>query len=136
MRIVLTNWKAAFVGERGSTFFTLYAVLVAGLGFTAWVRVSSDSPIIGNVLGFLLLMGPGLAVLRLQRHILAKSLLFCLPGYRESLRVLTFSGAIVFGAAWSLLFLTPPFQHPVPSVLRSIVKWPRPIYDSAYFGQS
>ena len=65
--------------ERGSGFFTVYAVLVAVFGFVAWVRGSSDARIIGDVLGFLLLVGPVFAILRMQRGILAKSMLFCLP---------------------------------------------------------
>ncbi len=114
MSIVLANWKTAFVREWGSTFFTVYAVLVAVFGFAAWVRGSPDSKILVEGLGFPLLIGPGLAILRLQRAILAPPLLYCVPGYRESLRALTFSGAMVFGVAWSL-FSLPPFQQPMTS---------------------
>ena len=114
MSIVWANWKTAFVREWGSTFFTVSAVLVAVFGFAAWVRGSPDSKILVEGLGFPLLIGPGLAILRLQRAILAPSLLYSLPGYRESLRALTFSGAVVFGVAWSLFSLA-PFQQPMAS---------------------
>lgn len=102
MSVVLTNWQAAFQKEKGTSWLTVYAVFVFVYGCVAWVRGSFDARIIEDLLGFLLLAGPGWAILRLQRATAAKPLFFGLPGYRESLRALTFSGAIVFGVAWSL----------------------------------
>ncbi len=112
MSIVLANWKTAFVRERGSTLLTVWAILMAAGEFIAWTRGSSDARILGSV-GFLLLMGTGLAILRLQRGILAQPLFFCLPGYRQSLRALTFSAAMVFGVAWSLFWM--PLSQPATS---------------------
>ncbi len=106
--IVLTNWKAAFLRERGSGFLAVYAVFVAVFGFVAWVRGSSDARIIQGLLGFLLLVGPVYAVLRMQRGMVAKPMLFCLPRYRESLRALTFSAAILAGLGWATFGPFPP----------------------------
>lgn len=108
MSIVLTNWKTAFVRERGSSFLTAQAVFVAVFGFAAWVRGSSDARIIQDVLGFLLLTGPVFAVLRMQRGMVARPMVFCLPRYRESLRALTFSAAIVAGLGWATFGPFPP----------------------------
>lgn len=110
MNIVLTNWKAAFQKERGTWFCTVYAAFVFVIGSIAWVRGSSAARIIDHSLGVFLLAGPGWAILRLQRATVAKPLFFGLPGYRESLRALTFSGAIVFGVAWSLFSM--PLAEP------------------------
>jgi hypothetical protein len=103
MSLVLTNWKAAFWRERGTSFLTGFAVFIFVFEFIAPPRGSPDPRIIG-VSGFLLLMGPVLSVLRMQRATVATPMLFTLPRYRESLRALTFSGAILAGLAWTLAF--------------------------------
>ena len=108
MSLVLTNWKAAFLRERGSGFLAVYAVVVSVSGFVAWIRGSFESEVIQDVLGFLLLAGPVFAVLRMQRGMVTKPMLFCLPRYRESLRALTFSAAILAGLGWATLGPFPP----------------------------
>jgi hypothetical protein len=108
MRIVLTNWKAAFLREKGSGFLAVYAVFVSVWGFVAWIRGSSQPEVIQDVLGFLLLTGPVYAVLRMQRGMVAKPVLFCLPRYRESVRALTFSAALLAGVGWATFGPFPP----------------------------
>ncbi len=108
MRIVLTNWKAAFLRERGSGLLAVYAVFVSIWGFVAWIRGSSQPEVIQDVLGYLLLVGLVYAVLRMQRGMIAKPMLFCLPRYRESLRALTFSAALLAGLGWATLGPVPP----------------------------
>jgi hypothetical protein len=108
MNIVLTNWKAAFLREKGSWFLAAEAVFVSVYGFAAWIRGSSESRVIQDVLGGLLLIGPVYAVLRMQRGMVAKPMLFCLPRYRESLRALTFSAALLAGLGWATFGPFPP----------------------------
>jgi hypothetical protein len=108
MSLVLTNWKAAFLRERGSGFLAVYAVFVSVFGFVAWIRGSSESEIIQGLLGFLLLTGPVYAVLRMQRGMVTKPMLFCLPRYRESLRALSFSAALLAGLGWATFGPFPP----------------------------
>ncbi len=108
MSLVLTNWKAAFLRERGSGFLAVYAVFVSVFGFVAWIRGTPESEIIQGLLGFLLLVGPVYAVLRMQRGMVAKPMLFCLPRYRESLRALTFSAALLAGLGWATFGPFPP----------------------------
>lgn len=111
MSVVLTNWKAAFLRERGSLFliiwqFLLIAAFLFDYGFAKRRGSSHDLEALWALMGFvgfLLLIGPGFAFLRLQYSVPTKPMFFCLPGYRESLRALTFSAAVVCGVAWSVL---------------------------------
>jgi hypothetical protein len=122
MNIVLTNWKAAFLRERGSLFliiwqFLLIAAFLFDYGFAKRRGSSHDLEALWALMGFvgfLLLIGPGFAILRFQYSVPAKPMFFCLPGYRESLRALTFSAAIVCGAAWSVL--QEPLGHDATSM--------------------
>ncbi len=112
MSLVLTNWKAAFLRERGSGSLAVYAVFVSVWGFVAWLRGSSDASIIQDALGGLLIIGPVYAVLRMQRGMITKPMLFCLPRHRESLRAFTFSAALLAGLGWATMGPFPPDQTP------------------------
>lgn len=109
MSIVLANWKAAFLREKGILSLIIWTLVLMAMclldyGFGQWRGSSRDLEDVGwfvGGVGFLLLIGPGFGVLRLQRGVMAQPLFFCLPGYRESLRGLTFSAAIACGVAWS-----------------------------------
>jgi hypothetical protein len=114
MSLVLTNWKAAFWRERGTSFLTGFAVFIFVFEFIAPPRHSPDPRIIG-VSGLFLLMGPVLSVLRMQRAMVAAPMLFCLPRHRESLRALTFSGALLAGLAWALAFGLSPIAPTPPA---------------------
>jgi hypothetical protein len=120
MGIVLTNWKAAFLRERGTSFLIiemllLIAAFLFDYGFATWRGSSRDLEDVGELAGVvgILLLIACFAVLRLQRGVRTKPLFFCLPGYRESLRILTFSAAIVFGVAWSVF--REPLRRPATS---------------------
>ena len=103
MSIVLTNWNAAFQKERGTWFLTVYAVFAFVLGSIAWVRGSFAARIIDHLArDFFCLQGPAGPSCVCKGRLWPSRCSSGLPGYRESLRALTFSGAIVFGVAWSL----------------------------------
>ena len=108
MHIVLTNWRAAFLRERGSRLLAVSVVFVSVFEFVAWIQGSSNAGTILGQFGPVLLIGPAYAALRMQRGMLAKPMLFCLPRYRESLRVFTFSVAPLAGLGWATLELLPP----------------------------
>ncbi len=109
MNLVLTNWKAAFLKEKRSLL--LMAVALSGYGYIMWAGGSFELNEIRYFLGFILFIWPGSTVLRLQGELLLKPMSFCLPGHRESLRILNFSGAIIFGLGLSLA-LMPFYRHP------------------------
>ena len=83
-------------------------MFVSVFEFVAWIQGSSNAGTILGQFGPILLIGPAYAALRMQRDMLAKPMLFCLPRYRESLRVFTFSAALLAGLGWATLQLLPP----------------------------